>query len=257
MFDFKETVAKLDDVPAEFRCFYEDRNGVTTLLTDNPVVKASVSALNGLNGALTNARKNADSAGAKLAALKPLEAFGPIEEWANIIPTKVKELETQLAKKANFDPEEAKKAIAESMKGEIANRDTKIGSLQSALNKHLVHGQTAQALAKHNGIVDLAMPHVLSRLRVEEDNGEYGVVVLDDHGKIAYSKKRGGERMDVDEFVEEMSTNTTYAPLFKSTQGGGGGTHRENQRPNTPPPSNSGNMTAREKIAAGLRQMGQ
>lgn len=256
MFDFKETVAKLDDVPAEFRCFYEDRNGVTTLLSDNPVVKASVSALNGLNGALTNARKNADTAGARLAALKPLESFGPVEEWATTIPSKIKELETQLAKKANFDPEEAKKAIAESMKGEIANRDTKIGSLQSALNKHLIHGQTAQALAKHNGIVDLALPHVLSRLRVEEDNGEFGVVVLDDAGKIAYSKKRGGERMDVDEFVEEMSTNTTYAPLFKSTQGGGGGTHREHQRPPTPSSTGGTGMSAREKIAVGLRQMG-
>ena len=254
MFDFRETVAKVDDVPAEFRCFYEDRNGVTTLLSDNPVVKASVSALNGLNGALSNARKNADSASARLASLKPLEAFGAAEEWGTSIPAKLKELETQLAKKANFDPEEAKKAIAESMKGEISNRDTKIGALQSALNKHLIHGQTAQALAKHNGIVDLAIPHVLSRLRVEEDNGEFGVVVLDDSGKIAYSKKRGGERMDVDEYVEEMSQNTTYAPLFKSTQGGGGGTHRENQRPNTPPPTGT-SMTAKEKIAAGLRQM--
>jgi hypothetical protein len=256
MFDFKETVDKLDDVPAEFRCFYEDKNGVPTLLTENPVVKSSVAALNGLHGALTNARKQADTAGARLAALKPLEALGPIEELANIIPTKLKELETQLAKKANFDPEEAKRAIAESMKGEITNRDTKIGALQQALNKHLIHGQTAQALAKHNGIVDLAMPHVLSRLRVEEDNGDFGVVVLDDAGKIAYSKKRGGERMNVEEFVEEMSQNSTYAPLFRSTQGSGGGSHRENQRNTTPPPSNGSQMTSREKIAAGLRQMG-
>ncbi len=259
MFDFKPEYATDAEIPNDFKCYYEAKDGKFLLLTGNPIVASAVANFNSLNGALRSEREEHGKLKATLHGFDPVAALFPDRsKWGEAIPAKIKELTEALAKKTNFDPEEAKKAIAESMKGDITSRDATITSLRNALYEHLVTGQATAALAEHEGMVSLAMPHVQSRLKVEEVNGKFNVVVYDGdvsnpNSKPLFSRVKGGENMGVSEFVETMSKDAAFAPLFKSNKGSGGGTRGEDQRRNNVPANNGGTqMTSREKIAAGL-----
>jgi hypothetical protein len=92
-------------------------------------------------------------------------------------------------------------------------------------------------------------------LKVVETDGQYKVQVLDDRGEVRYSgsSDTAGQPMGVEEFVGEMSKSERYAPLFKSTTGGGGGADPNGQQ-RKPAPA-TGQKTALQKISAGVAQL--
>lgn len=252
--DFVAELEKLDGLPGEYHGFYAEKDGKFRLRDDDPIVKAAASTINGLNGALKNARKEAEGHKSKAGDWKPFAEYGDNPtDIATAITAKIKELEETVAKNGKVDIEKVKASIAESYKGEITKRDGIVTSLKESLHKHLVVGAATASLAKLEGDVELALPHVLSRLRPVEDDGKYEVVVLDEHGEVAYSKTNPGGKMTVEEYVTEMSKSDRYKPLFKSQARSGGGTNPGGSRGN--PGRTTGNpatMSANEKIAANL-----
>lgn len=249
--EFVPELEKLDGMPAEYHGFYAEKDGKFRLRDDDPIVKAAAHTINGLNGALKNARKEADGHKAKVGDWKPLAAFG--ETSADIttnVLAKIAEHEATIAKNGSVDVEKIKKSVAESMKGEIDKREARIGGLSQTLHKHLVVGAATAALAKHEGDVELTLPHVLSRLKPVEDGDKYEVVVLDDAGEVQYSKINPGAKMSVEEYVGEMSKSDKYSRLFNSKAKGGGGANPKDQNRGLPP--RTGAMSAVQKISAGL-----
>jgi hypothetical protein len=271
MLKFPAETEKLEEITPQFHCFYEQRDN-KYVLSSSPQVVAAVESLNGIQGALGNARKEADTLKTAVAALNPLKSlFGDnMAEWGTAIPKKLTGLESQLAEKHKFDPEEAKKSIREAMQGELAAKDKTIEQMQSSLQEHLLVGSATAALAAAGAVVDpdsgtaLAMPHVLARLRmVKDDAGKFQVVVTegsasDPNAKPVWSKQRPGEPMNVQEFVAEMSKQPGKAPLFKSTAGSGGGSSRDQQRHSAGiVGQQGGELSAKAKRQQGLAQMRQ
>lgn len=249
--DLIPELEKLEGLPSEYHGFYAEKEGKFRLRDDDPIVSAAAKTINGLNGALKNARKEADTFKGKAGDWKSLATFGetPTDITTNVL-AKITELEATVAKNGNVDVEKIKKSVAESMKGEIEKREARIGGLSQTLHKHLVVGAATAALAKHEGDVELTLPHVLSRLKPVEDGDRYEVVVLDDAGDVQYSKVNPGAKMSVEEYVGEMSKSDKYSRLFNSKVRGGGGANPGDQNRNRPAPG--GKVSAIQKISQGV-----
>ena len=256
-FEFLDILENLSSIPTEFHSFYkEGEDGKFSFDKENPMATAVAKTVNGLTGALKGARKDANDAKGKMGDLKLWAEYG--DNMADIhknVMGKIKGLEENLASKKDVDVEKIKEGITASMKGEISKRDEKIAAMTNALYQHLVQGQAAAALAKYNGSVKLAMPHVASHLKVVEENGEFAVRVVDDKGEFRYGGDvtSAGKFMGVEEFVKEMSTSEEFAQLFKSDAKGGGGADPNGQQ-RKPAPSGTA-LTPNQKIARGVAQL--
>jgi vacuolar-type H+-ATPase subunit I/STV1 len=145
------------------------------------------------------------------------------------------ELETLRASKGN-DKTEMDRAIAtmkQNHEKELRIREDKIGSLNGKLQNREKDGQISEALAKYKPS-DVGAHKALNRLlrdmlNVVEEDGELVTQVLDDKGKLRYSKKTG-EPMTTAELVEEMASGDEYKSMFAGTGLSGGSNDQGSRR---------------------------
>jgi hypothetical protein len=145
--------------------------------------------------------------------------------------------------KANYD-----KQLSEG----LAGKDKEIEVRDKALEKHLIENVALGALAKHKGSVELLMPILRGMCKVVCDEaGEYMVRVKDKDGDVRTNASGGF--MGVAEAVEELKTQPAYKPAFESETPTGFGVKPGSQSKTViKPTSNTGELSAAGKIAAGL-----
>lgn len=254
-----QTVDNIDSVPGDFRGLYVEADGKYKLDTDDPKVKSAVSAITGLNTALVAARAEAKAAKGRAVDLSPLADYGES-------PTTIKEtFESKLAEaakaakgKGNEDKEQAVKAATDALAAKHARELEALGTREQALKGQLhsvlVTGAATQALAEANAVdVDLALPHVVSQVRVGEDDGKFQVHVIDpaDPNALRYSGTTG-KPLTIGELVQEMKGQDKYKVLFKSDQRQGGGSPATQRQTAPTPKGDARNST--QKIGDGLAQ---
>lgn len=253
MWDFSTEVnaENISTVPEQFRGFYVEGQGdAAGTFSIDPSVNALTEAIVGLNGSLSNSRQEAQEA---KASLKGWAALG--ED-----PTKVKELmdgtanelQTALAKNSSFDPEKLTKEVEGRFTGEIEELKATGEHLKGALKHSLVNSAAMESLAKHKGTPALIMPHIQNAVRmVTDDQGNYGVQVIDANGQERFSAT-SGKRMTVDELVLEYKAHPELGMAFKSDLKGGNGAQNGSQR-RAIHGADAGNLSANDKIAMGLQ----
>lgn len=252
--DFSQPVKDLTTVPTQFQSLYkeaEDGEGFV-LRSDDEGVKGAVEAIVGLNKALRASRAEAKDLKGRTVDLGPLSEYGKTpEEIRTTVQGKISELTEQVkgGKEAKVNIEKIKADLASQHANDVKAKDAKIEALQGQLYKHLVESQAVSALSDKAVNPKLALPHVLPRIKVVEEEGEHRVFVVDSSGDRRYSGVTG-EAMTINELVEEMRKDTEYAPLFKSdTKKGSGPPPNASRRP---PISPDAKLTPTQKIAAGL-----
>lgn len=152
---------------------------------------------------------------------------------------KLQELRAKL--KAEFD---------DTLRKTVGEKDEALTKMQRSMHKHLVEKEAIAALAKHKGSADLLLPHVISKLGLIEEDGEYVIRVLDKDGD-PLGDGRGGFKT-VDAYVAEMRADERFARAFDSTGKSGTGSK----------PFTSGKgggsgeqVSSVSKISQGLRQL--
>lgn len=93
----------------------------------------------------------------------------------------------------------------------------KVGSLQSHINTMLVDN-VAQSLARElaiEGSDAVLMPHIKSRLGVQEIDGKFQTAIKDVDGNVS--------ALTVDELKTEFRNNAAFAPLLVASKATGGG----------------------------------
>jgi len=120
--------------------------------------------------------------------------------------------------------EAREKELQDKFQRDLKAAESRASGLEGELEKQLIHNATVEALRKHGGNVDLLLPHVKSQTRLEEAGNGWRVVVVGDNGEPRVSMKTGSvDNMTIDELVEGLRSNETFAPAFSGSGASGGG----------------------------------
>lgn len=256
-FDFSANVQVPDisKIPEQFRPLYakDEESGAFKLRSEDSAVKGAVEAITGLNKALKSERALTADLKKKQVDLAPLGDYGKsVDEIAAGVRAKLEELQGQIAGagKAKLDLEKIKADLAAAHAKDVGVKDTTIKSLQEQLRSILIDQQIRGALGDKAVSVELALPHVSSRVQAVQEDGQFKVFVVDKDGSRRYSGMTG-QPMTINELVEEMRASESYQPLFKSVAPKGSGTPPAGARAGSFSGDRS-KLTANQKIELGL-----
>lgn len=208
----------LDAVPEPFRDSYVEQDGKAVF--SKPIEVESLPEVAGLKSAHAKVQR----------ALKDAEQR--LDRYKDVDPDKyaeaLSELETLRAAKGGTK-EEIDRALAQVRDGhakEVRSLTEKLTAKEQRLQNREKDIAVNAALGKYETVSPAATKllnrYIRDLITVAEDGDDYVVQVLDDNGKVAYSKKTG-EPKTVAELVEEMANSPEYAALFKGTGASGGG----------------------------------
>lgn len=150
------------------------------------------------------------------------------------------------------------KAMREQLKAEfedtlsktVTEKDAALSKMQQSLKKHLIEKEAISALAKFKGNDELLRPHVMNRLALIEEDGEYVVRVMGTDGE-PMGDGRGGFKT-VEAFVQDMRNDAKFKIAFEAS--GKSGSGASGSGPGKPG-SIQGAKTSIDKIAAGLENI--
>lgn len=203
------------------------------ILAVEPVGGLALENVDGLKTALAKERGQRESNDRLLKefeGLDPADVRKKLEKYetlSQIDPNK--EADRLAHEKVEAFKNQAQKDIA-SIKETSEKREK---NLIGQITNLLLTSEAKGALAKHEGNIDLLLPHVEKRSRVREtDDGQFVVEVVDDNG-IARIKDASGALMTIEDLVIEMRAHETFGTAFKNsgTSGGGSQTNGSGGRP--------------------------
>ena len=93
------------------------------------------------------------------------------------------------------------------------------------IERLLIEASAAQVISEAKGNTTLLMPHIKTKTRVREEDGQFIVDILDDKGVPRISPNSGNNSpMTIAELVTEMKNSTTFSPAFEGSGMSGAGT---------------------------------
>ena len=240
----------LANVPETYRGAYAKGADGKYAIADTH--KPFVDTIVGLRGALSNERKSSkELKGQKdaVAVIKETFGFDTIEE----AKAKYDELNKAVAEGAKVDPAKIKADIQASFDKVIATKDGELKGMTATLEKYLVKGAAATAIAAEKGNAVLLEPHISRLTKVVKDGDEYVVRVLDAAGDYRGDGKGGF--MGVEDLVKELKADKTFAGAFES-DALGGAEDRQGRRPSDAQrqqrSTSTEDMSGTDMIAKGL-----
>ena len=253
-FASNKVVDSLDKVPKDFHGLYKQHEGKYVLDTEDARIGAAVIAVTKLNEALDGERAGHEATKKQVVDLDPLSEYGATPTAiADAFKTKLSTAGKGAGKEdIETHVRQAKEALAQAHAKEIEAHKKRGEALQQQLYRYLVTSEADAALVGAGTIdADLARPHLVNKVKVVEQDGEFLVQVVDDHGEVRYSGTTG-KPMTIKERVAEMKGEEKYGPLFKSETPGGGGAPGTRRPAVTRTGAPTKELTATEKIKQGL-----
>lgn len=154
-----------------------------------------------------------------------LEAFKDVDlqEWQKLRKAN-EEAEAEKARQAGkFD--ELLELERQKFATTIAEKDKTIERLDGSLHKTLVESAAKTAIAKHEGDVDLLLPHVTASAKLLEQDGQHVAAVIDSKGeaRLAPDAKTAADFMTIEQLVGGWKDEGKFAGAFTGTGASGGG----------------------------------
>lgn len=210
----KFIVDSLDAIPEAQRSLYTQDGDKFRLDLDgyeDPV---------GLKSALDKERGEKRDAVKQAAAWKALGKTP--EEIQELLAAQAQADRDKLTKAGEWD--KLRNQMTEQHQTELAKREEATKALRGQLEKHLVDAAGVAAIAAAKGSAELLLPHVKSRVKVIEENGEFAVRVVDAAGNPRVNGK--GEFLSMSDLVGEMRQSDVFAPAFAAPNASGGGSRQ-------------------------------
>lgn len=248
VFSTNSAVDDLTKVPEHFRGMYTEQDGKFAIADQ---FRGVAEAVDGLNKALTAARKDAKG---KPSLAQVLQPFGV--DSVEALQAKMDELNQQVTSaadgKVNWDKMKADLSAAHQR--ELAQRDERNTSMQRSLERHLVDREAVAAIAALKGVPELLLPHIRSQVKVILDGEDYVTRVVDASGDPRGDGKGGF--MSVKDLVAEMRGSTVFGRAFESDATSGGGAKPGSMARAVGTTTNAPKSPT-DKIAAGLAARGR
>lgn len=189
--------------------------GINLEETISSIINASVEKVNAKNQELLGKLKTAQE------KTKDLPEDFTAERWNEL--NKIAEEFEVSGKKLDEQVTTVKTQLTEAHAKEMKKLGEENTRLKSALESQIIDNTVTQAINAANGNAPLLLPHVKNQIRmVQDDNGNFKAVVVDNSGNERFSLKNAGERMGVEELVGEFKTTDTFKTAFKPDNSGGG-----------------------------------
>lgn len=221
--EFQPVYDTLDAVPEPIRGSFEMVDGKAVF--SKPVQVETLPEVAGLRSTLDKIKRREKELSDRIAA------FGDLD--GEKLAAMQQELDTLRASKSG-SKEEMDRAIAQIRDAhgkEVQKLTQQNTDLSQRIQNREKDLQISTALGKYEPVTAGAQKALQRLVRdyttVVDEDGDLVTQVLDEKGKVRYSKKTG-EPMTLLELVEEMSESDEYKALFKGTGVSGGGGHEGN-----------------------------
>lgn len=241
MFDFPPTVAAIDEVPEEFRACYEQGEDGSAALIETLAKRGSDTA--NLRKALeaerkANRQKDADLRAYSSLGRKPDELKTLIEGFTSIAetPEALRELMDSHAKNApdvakavaqvKEQAEKESKKVADALRAQIEERDKRLSSTRTVLEREMVGTALTQEIVRQKGSHRMLLPLLSRFVKVVEVDGQIERQVVDDAGDPRINVR--GEPMSIAELVSEIKADPEFANAFEGDGRGGSGSQSNN-----------------------------
>lgn len=206
------TVDTLDDVPEALRDQYTQVDGGKFRLQIDGYEDPTA-----LKSALQKERDAARKAAQQAKAWAEL-GKSP-EEIAELVAAAEKAAEDKAKQGGEWD--KLRQQIIDKHTAELVKKDERISALTLSLERRLIEADATAAIAAAKGVPELLLPHVRSRVRVIEEDGEFKVQVVDASGTQRVDGK--GQPLSIADLVGEMRSDPIFGRAFDSSVANGGG----------------------------------
>jgi hypothetical protein len=225
----------LDTVPESFRSLYEEREGRFVLAKDVEIETPETVA--GMRSALEKEKRDRKALADRA---KLFDGLDP-DEVRTLVEERARAGDKDAERKGEWD--KLKESMTAGFNKEKTALTDKVGMLTGRLHKLLATTAADAAMADLKANAKALRPHVLASLRVEEEEGETRVVVVDEAGRPRYNKR--GELMTAADFVADLREDEAFKPFFLGAPGSG----------SEPPKRTAGGMAGgkRQVTAAQMR----
>lgn len=193
-----------------------------------------------LKGAL---QKERDTNGALTKQVKAWQAIGKTpEEISEMLKAQEdlqkqrEDLERQEAlKKGEYQKVldgEAKKReqMAAKHQAEMETAKSETGRYRSLLEQNLIEAQATAAIAEAKGVPQLLLPHLRGRVKVVEENGKFGLQILDAAGNPMVADA-SGTPATFKHLVESFKADPVFGRAFEGNGASGAGAHQPGKPP--------------------------
>lgn len=237
----KAVVDSIETIPEAARGYYQENDGKFVLQVE-PINGYALENIEGLKNTLSKEmtkRKQLEKDVVKFKDIDPdraREALAKLEELGSLDPSK------EADKLVSERLEAAKKQLLDKHAKDIEARESRIGQLTKTVENLLIDQAATAALAEAKGSVELLLPHVQRHTRVREADGKYFVEVVDKDGNARIGNSKG-DPMTISDLVQEMRKSETFGRAFEGSGQSGGGK----------PPGNGGGGSPQIKRRSDLK----
>jgi hypothetical protein len=207
------------------------------ILDVEPVAGLSLENVDGLKNALTTTKSELSE------AKEALKSFDGLK----LKPSVIKDKLTKLERLEKIDPETEAGRLAEEKinarleevnrghSREVEKRDRRERTLMSQVEKLLIDNQAAAAIAKHKGTPELLIPVLRPRLKVEEEDGQFSVKVLDEKGGQEFAiRDSKAVPATIEDLVAKFKADPIYGRAFEGSGQSGTGSDPNRSGGNNP-----------------------
>lgn len=184
--------------------------------------------------------------------LKKFEDAGYDPDQALELAKKADEYEHNQAKKQG-NVEKLTQQLEEKYNGKINELNEKLTTKDKALRDVLVSDRLNQAmndLGAVTGASKALIPYAERFINVQEEDGKYNVVVLDEDGDPRWNPD--GSYMGIKEFLQELRTDDVWSNFFQQSNHSGTGSTSGNSKAKgggKNAPKSKANMSPQDKVA--------
>lgn len=214
----KAILDTLDGIDENLATLYTEQDGRFYLQVEATDGYA-LENVQGLKSSLQKERNTAKALGKQLASFDGLdagEARTAIEQLALGSSKNADETKAQI--------DALKNQLGKKHGEEIEALNNQLSAMTDQMSHELIKSKAIEALAKHGGNAELLMPHLMSQTKLEENDGRYSAVVIDNNGDVRISSQANSmDNMTIDELVTSMRASDTFAPAFTGSGATGSG----------------------------------
>lgn len=227
----KAVIDSVEGLSSDVQEHYAEKDGKFFLAVTS-VDGLELSDPRGLKSALSKEKENASKSKKQLAEfvdidpVKAREALGKMDEIANWTPDeKTREAQEAFESKLTTKLEKERQQQLTKFKEEQDKLATRNSILEKELHHSMIDMAATDAIVKAGAEPDLLLHKVTSRMRIQEEEGKFSVVIVDESGTPQLSTKPGEYQtpMSVEEFIAELKEIKTLAPAFKGIGATGSG----------------------------------
>jgi hypothetical protein len=220
----KAILDSIDDLNDGVKEHYKARDDGKFVLSVEAIDGLALEDVSGLKTALGKERTTRENLERQVVKFKDLdpekarEALAKLAEFENIDPTK------EADKIANTKFEAAKRQLLEKHAAELQTIKDREGHLTRTVEGLMVDQVATAALAEAKGSVELLLPHVQRHTRVKEIDGKFKVEVVDAEGNARIANGKA-DPMTIKDLVAEMKASETFGRAFDASGQTGSGMH--------------------------------